>query len=183
MVLSVEEKKAAQKVRSKRSYELHKQERKENAKIYRKINSERINLVTRQYREKNRTKYKLATKSWRERNRERYNKKAAESRLRNKEKINLRGRQWRREVKYVCLRMYSDYLPLCVCCAEHHVEFLTIDHPNKDGAAHRKSIGVKSGSKFYLWLRRNNFPSGFRVLCFNCNSSDGSFGVCPHLFK
>jgi predicted transcriptional regulator len=32
----------------------------------------------------------------------------------------------------------------------------------------------------YNWLKNHNFPSGFRVLCYNCNSSIGAWGYCPH---
>ncbi len=47
-------------------------------------------------------------------------------------------------------------------------EWLTIDHINNDGAAHRKEIG-EGGTNFYRWLRKNNYPLGFRTLCWNCN--------------
>lgn len=68
----------------------------------------------------------------------------------------------------------------CVGCTETHIEFLTIDHVKGDGAAHRKETGLRTGSDTYAWLRRNNFPAGFRVLCFNCNASEGFHGYCPH---
>jgi hypothetical protein len=32
----------------------------------------------------------------------------------------------------------------------------------------------------YLWLKRNNYPTGFRVLCHNCNLAIGFYGYCPH---
>ena len=28
--------------------------------------------------------------------------------------------------------------------------------------------------------QRNNYPVGFRVLCWNCNCSIGMYGECPH---
>lgn len=70
----------------------------------------------------------------------------------------------------------------CACCGELHQEFLSIDHANGDGAAHRKSIGVPNGTggNIYGWLKRNKFPEGFRVLCMNCNFALGHFGYCPH---
>ena len=40
------------------------------------------------------------------------------------------------------------------------------------------------GTKFYRWLKRNNFPEGFQVLCFNCNcGKEINKGVCPHKSK
>ena len=65
----------------------------------------------------------------------------------------------------------------CACCGESNIEFLGIDHINGGGRAHRKSIGE---SGLYCWLKRNNFPKGFRVLCHNCNQALGAYGYCPH---
>ena len=33
----------------------------------------------------------------------------------------------------------------------------------------------------YEWIKRNNYPDGFQVLCWNCNSGKGANGgICPH---
>lgn len=80
----------------------------------------------------------------------------------------------------------------CACCGETEPLFLTIDHINGGGLKHRaeihKELGRKSmhrlsisASTFLYWLRKNNYPEGFQVLCMNCNS--GKFrnhGICPH---
>ena len=66
---------------------------------------------------------------------------------------------------------------------------LTIDHVNNDGAAHRKAIGKvfpSTGNRaliveMYTWLEKNEFPSGFQVLCYNCNlSKHRNKGICEH---
>lgn len=44
------------------------------------------------------------------------------------------------------------------------------------GSKHRKEIGVAST---YSWLKKNKYPEGFRVLCWNCNSSLGLYGYSP----
>lgn len=67
----------------------------------------------------------------------------------------------------------------CACCGETEPDFLAIDHINNDGAEHRKEIG-SDGRALYLWLRRNNYPEGFQVLCHNCNMAKGLYGICPH---
>lgn len=67
----------------------------------------------------------------------------------------------------------------CGCCGEAHREFLTVDHAKGDGAAHRRSIG-RGAHTLYLWLKRNKYPPGFRILCMNCNFSHGMLGYCPH---
>lgn len=69
----------------------------------------------------------------------------------------------------------------CVCCGETHDEFLTIDHINGGGNAHRKTLANMSSATFYQWLKANNFPKdGFRCLCANCNFARGYKGYCPH---
>lgn len=71
----------------------------------------------------------------------------------------------------------------CECCGESNYEFLAIDHINGGGNKHRKQIsGGKSasGNEICVWLVRNKFPEGFRILCHNCNQSIGFYGYCPH---
>lgn len=67
---------------------------------------------------------------------------------------------------------------VCQCCGESDRRLLTIDHVNNDGAEHRKTV---SSAHLVGWLRKNNFPEGFQVLCFNCNmGKSANGGVCPH---
>lgn len=54
----------------------------------------------------------------------------------------------------------------CECCGETDHDILTVDHINGDGAEHRKEVPA---SQIHSWLIKNNFPPGFRLLCFNCN--------------
>jgi len=70
----------------------------------------------------------------------------------------------------------------CACCGVTDKEFLSIDHSEGGGAAHRKELtgNPRNGHNMYYWIRKNNFPPGFRVLCMNCNFSLGHHGYCPH---
>lgn len=70
----------------------------------------------------------------------------------------------------------------CACCGETFLGFLGIDHTDGKGAIHRRSHGLTSGVPFYRWLRDNNFPSGFQVLCHNCNvfKRTGVECLCPY---
>lgn len=77
-------------------------------------------------------------------------------------------------------RAYGGYI--CACCKETKREFLTIDHVNNDGAAHRREIG-RGVFTLFLWMKRNNYPEGFRILCMNCNFSYGMYSYCPHKGK
>jgi hypothetical protein len=67
----------------------------------------------------------------------------------------------------------------CACCGETEMAFLTIDHITGQGRHHRQVID-RRGETFYRWLKVHRFPSGYRVLCMNCNFSLGVFGYCPH---
>jgi hypothetical protein len=78
---------------------------------------------------------------------------------------------------------YCNGNPHCQCpsgkCNITNIKFLTVDHPNNDGMKLRKVQGF--GSSFYRWIIRNNFPPGFRILCWNCNSGrEKNGGICPH---
>lgn len=67
----------------------------------------------------------------------------------------------------------AHYGHACACCAEAHEAFLVLDHPNGDGAAHRKLVGDVP-----WWVAKNGFPSDFRLLCHNCNASYAFTGQC-----
>lgn len=75
------------------------------------------------------------------------------------------------------LEVLTAYGGFCACCGEAEYEFLVIDHVHGGGNAHRKAIGKQM---IYRWLRQNNYPEGFRVLCHNCNMARGFYGECPH---
>ena len=78
------------------------------------------------------------------------------------------------------LEVLNAYGGKCTCCSENLVMLLTIDHINGEGTKHRNSI-TRNSIGLYRWLRRNNYPEGFQVLCFNCNRGKHfNNGVCPH---
>lgn len=53
----------------------------------------------------------------------------------------------------------------CVDCGITDIDLLTIDHINNNGGKHRAEIKTSICN----WLKKNNYPSGFQILCFNCN--------------
>lgn len=67
---------------------------------------------------------------------------------------------------------------ICVCCGETELVFLTLDHPDNNGGRHREITG--NGTSFIRWLKRNNYPKGLQVLCWNCNEAKRILGTCPH---
>jgi hypothetical protein len=88
-----------------------------------------------------------------------------------------RARKYRAKQKKLVISTYGN---VCECCGISDIDLLSIDHINGNGNKHRKDIGVSAGGNFYTWLINNNYPAGFRVLCYNCNCSLGHNGYCPH---
>jgi hypothetical protein len=84
----------------------------------------------------------------------------------------------RQRLRLEILKHYGGDPPVCACCGEDHIEFLSIDHIDGRGNEHRIELNKTGG--FYSWLKVNNSPPGFRVLCHNCNQSYGHYGYCPH---
>ena len=91
------------------------------------------------------------------------------------------GKLQAEKIKLEVFKHYSgDEIPYCACCGENNYEFLTVDHIDGGGAQHRRENGYHPGNSTYSWILKNNFPEGFRILCWNCNSSRGVYGYCPH---
>ena len=87
--------------------------------------------------------------------------------------------RYHRKMRMVALLHYSDGDPKCQCCGERRYEFLSLDHIEGNGRKHRAEMS-KDKTFISRWLKQNNYPPGFRVLCHNCNLAIGAFGYCPH---
>ena len=86
----------------------------------------------------------------------------------------LRNKKYRHRIRLEALEHYGGK---CVCCGESMKEFLCFDHINNNGSEHRKTMKDKSIAP---WLKRNNYPEGFQILCHNCNIAKEHYGSCPH---
>jgi hypothetical protein len=85
----------------------------------------------------------------------------------------------RKELKQEVIKHYGG---VCACCGVEELPFLTIDHVDNNGADHRRETNTIGGSSFYYWLQKNNYPEGFQVLCWNCNTGKHiNGGICPHI--
>ena len=81
------------------------------------------------------------------------------------------------KIKLAALMAYGG--ATCTCCGESNVKFLTIDHINGCSPTERKKQG--RGTPLYQWLKKQAYPLGFQVLCYNCNLGRAhNQGVCPH---
>ena len=87
-------------------------------------------------------------------------------------------------------RLSNSAIPCCICCGENfHSDFLAIDHiegrKQMDTIPELVKLGYSSkllNHRLFLWIIENNFPSGFQILCANCNFSKGMLknnNECP----
>jgi hypothetical protein len=112
-------------------------------------------------------------------NKERLKAKTNANYYANKDRRSVLGKKNRDRVRDEAFAHYGGYV--CSCCGETEKMFLTLDHIYNDGRWHRRAQKIKSGSATYYWLRRNEWPSNFAVLCWNCNvGKHRNNGVCPH---
>lgn len=64
---------------------------------------------------------------------------------------------------------YSNGIMKCALCGYDNVLALCIDHINGGGLKQRRELKITGGTQFFRWLKKNNYPKGYRVLCMNCN--------------
>lgn len=84
-----------------------------------------------------------------------------------KERIRESGRKYRQKLKLEIFSVYSKGEPKCNECGYNDIRALCVDHIAGRGSEHYKKIG--GVGKLYSWIRKNNFPEGFQILCMNCN--------------
>lgn len=105
-------------------------------------------------------------KKWRD------NHDAAYLRMAN-EKACEKARAWALKQKLIVFLHYSDGDLKCACCGERRFDFLSLDHVDGKGSEHRREIAKShngTGTRpYFAWFIQNNYPSGYRILCFNCN--------------
>lgn len=95
----------------------------------------------------------------------------------------LRSRSQQREYRRarrerIFYEVLGHYGGACACCGVSERFFLTLDHIDGNGGAHRRQVGKMD---MWLWAYRNGYPPIFQVLCFNCNAGRyRNGGRCPH---
>ena len=128
-------------------------------------------------------------------NPEKVNKKKRANYRMNHEKEIARGKRYRathgpemkQRILDLTIEVYSHYskvisksdVPVCACigCDEKHIEFLTLDHINgRKSMNHAPSLKAE---KLCRRLKRDGYPKGIQVLCWNCNSAKSNNPFCP----
>jgi len=108
--------------------------------------------------------------------RERHNANARKSRNTHRDKRNRICRENYAVLKHDVLVHYSTQIPSCACCKSTYEPFLELDHINGGGTKHAAEVG--RGSVMYQWIKKNNYPSLFQILCHNCNKRKGTKPAC-----
>lgn len=132
-----------------------------------------------QTREEHNAKFRVYLKKYRS-NHPEYTKRATERAKESYKRNRLKIAEGLLKNKIIVFNHYVDKKMKCVCCDESNIKFLTIDHINNNGAQHRKESKCGSGPKFYQWLKDNNYPTGYQIMCMNCNWARSRYGICPH---
>lgn len=74
--------------------------------------------------------------------------------------------------------LVAGYGGKCTCCGETSIEFLTLEHLNGGGRAHR---AIKDSLAIFNEVIKSNFPSEYTILCMNCNFAKRFGKECPHI--
>lgn len=147
-----------------------------NKKYYGRTRDERL-AQKRDYYSRNREQIREKAARYREDNREKVCDYARRRYHADPEAMRERQRQRNRQLKEAAFAACGG--PRCACCGESQPAFLTIDHVNGCTKEQRKREGL--GTSFYRWLKKNGYPAGYQVLCFNCNMGrEVNGGECPH---
>lgn len=110
-----------------------------------------------QYRKNTTEKRRAYNRAWREQNRD----KCIEDK-----------RIERQRLKTEVLSRYSNGEIICKNCGFKDERALQLDHIFNNGAEERREIfgdRTCAGTTFYRWIRQQNYPDGYQVLCANCN--------------
>ena len=85
--------------------------------------------------------------------------------------VKVREKQlYNKKLKNEIIAHYSQGGTICANPYGQHekpysdIRALTIDHLNGGGTQHKREVN----NNLYGWLKRNEFPEGFQVLCMNC---------------
>jgi len=90
---------------------------------------------------------------------------------------NIRTKVWRQANREAAIKHYGG---ICNCCGKTDTRFLTIDHIDGGGRKHRKELGNPGGNHFFSILKKQGYPEGYQVLCWDCNCAKHMYGECPH---
>ena len=123
----------------------------------------------RKYHHSHKEKAREYARKWSIANREKIRERVRKYNIANPEKMRELCKRDRRRIRREVLKHYSNNSFKCANCGYNTFNALVIDHAYGGGNRHKKEIKKSGGGKFYHWLKKNKYPLGFQVLCWNCN--------------
>jgi hypothetical protein len=120
------------------------------------------------YQENNKEKIKVRRHKYYKENEKEIKDKTFAYKKINPDKARVYSKTSNKVIKAEAMKYYCQGDIKCQGCGDDEFELLTIDHIDGNGNKHRQETGAKTGKNFCFWLKRNNYPSGFQVLCWNC---------------
>jgi hypothetical protein len=99
-----------------------------------------------------------------------------------KERLKERFRDYNKRLKERIVRYYTNGKMCCACCGENEIDFLSIDHIIPESKVNPGNHKNRE-TNLCFYLRRNKFPKGYQILCFNCNYGKRNKDDCPHKLK
>ena len=164
------ENKAKRKEYMKKYYAENEDHIREKAKKNYDDNKERYHIQNKEYR--SRPSSKQRKKEYEKENPERVKKWKRTEYLKNIERYRSSHKTHRetvlKEYKKIVISHYSKNKMECKLCKVKGLDFLNIDHI--EGRKKMGHSGSVRGIKLYAFLKKNNFPEGYQVLCWNCNN-------------
>lgn len=105
--------------------------------------------------------------------------KPLEGRTRCQNCINIDNKQRVKDRYRIRRIVIEHYGGRCKFCDISETMFLTIDHVEGGGKVHRKESGEQNICRllYRQSLKEGAFPTGFQVLCWNCNSAKHIHGA------
>lgn len=153
-------------------------------KNYRETNLDKIKSSQSEHYRRNRDKIRDRTRTYYNENKDHLSQKSREYRLKNIERDSARSKQYRaknreelaqkkweyyQELRKEALLHYSVGSLKCAICSHDVWTHLCLDHIEDGGTKHRLTNKQIKGHAVFNWVKKNNYPAIFQVLCYNCN--------------
>jgi hypothetical protein len=115
------------------------------------------------YCDKSKDKTKIKHAKYYENHKQHIKDKTILFQINNPDKVKVYAKNSRDNLKLEVFNYYCDNDIKCQGCGEKELCILTVDHINGGGCKHTREI-----KNLYPWIKRNNYPEGFQIFCWNC---------------
>ena len=137
-------------------------------KLYHQKNKEKRNAYSNNYRRGHLEEDARRSREYRKRHPDKVKNLNQNYYKKNKSIVNTKNRERYNELKKLTFSKYSpNNVIKCRICGEELLNFLTLDHI--EGRQKHGHSTTFSAAKLWYNLKKNNFPPGYQVLCWNCN--------------